>query len=182
MRQIEGIMEAMEVLRPHWDEIEADFQRQNERYLTMATTDSEVVGRVLRAHLIIENFLNSYLVDVFKFENFDDLRLSFSQKAKMLPQSKDGAAWVRPGIIQLNSVRNKYGHQLNHVVEFHQISAIQEVLSVSRPGKEFRTPIDAIEAFVPVACAFLAVPPQQLADVFAKAFSYVHTATPAESE
>lgn len=180
MRDIEGIEEAMEVLRPHWGDIEADFHRQNERYLAMASTDHEVVGRVLRAHLIIENFLNSYLVDVFKFEDFDDLRLSFSQKAKMLPQSKVGAAWVRPGIIQLNAVRNKYGHQLDHTVDFPAISAIMEVLDVARYGQAFSTPIDAIEAFAPVACAFLTVPPQHLSDAFAQAFRYVHTTTPVE--
>lgn len=181
MRDIEGIEEAMEVLRPHWGDIEADFKRQNERYLAMAATDHEVVGRVLRAHLIIENFLNSYLVDMFGFEDFGDLRLSFSQKAKMLPQSKFGAAWVRPGIIQLNAVRNKYGHRLDHTVDFPAISAIMEVLSVSRSGQTFSTPIDAIEAFAPVACAFLTVPPQHLSDAFAQAFRYVHTATPVEN-
>ena len=103
MRDIEGIEEAMEVLRPHWSEIEADFDRQNERYLAMAATDHEVVGRVLRSHLIIENFLNSYLVGRFGFEDFGDLRLTFFQKAKMLPQSRSGAAWVRPGILQLKA-------------------------------------------------------------------------------
>ncbi|WP_152455749.1 hypothetical protein [Roseivivax sp. THAF40] len=181
MRDIEGIEEAIEILRPHWSDIEENFQRQNERYLAMASTDHEVAGRVLRAHLIIENFLNSYLVEIFKFDDFDDLRLSFSQKAKMLPKSKVGAAWVRPGIIQLNSVRNKYGHRLDHTVEFPAISAIMEVISVSRSGQEFSTPLDAIEAFAPVACAFLTVPPRHLSEAFAQAFKYVHTATPVDN-
>lgn len=124
----------------------------------MAATDDEVVGRVVRAHLIIENFLNSYLVDIFGFEDFGALRLSFSQKAKMLPQSKIGAMWGRPRIFQLNAVRNKYGHRLDHTVGLPAISAIMEVLSVPRSGQEFSTPIDAIEAFAPVACAFLLFP------------------------
>lgn len=93
----------------------------------------------------------------------------------MLPQSRDRAAWVRPGIIQLSAVRNKYGHQLDHTVEFPAISAVMEVLSVSRSGQEFSTPIDAIEAFAPVACAFLTVPPQHISDAFAQAFKDVHS-------
>lgn len=181
MREIDGIEKAMEVLRPHWSEIEANFNRQNERFIAMAATDHAVIGRVLRAHLIIENFLNSYLVDHFGFEDFGDLRLTFFQKANMLPQSRSGAAWVRPGILQLNAVRNKYGHRLDHIVEFSAISAILEVLSVSRSGHEFRTPIDAIEAFAPVACAFLMVPPQHLSEAFAQAFRDVHSATPVEN-
>jgi hypothetical protein len=178
MRDIEGIAEAMEVLRPHWDEIEANFNRQNERYLAMAATDHEAVGRVLRAHLIIENFMNSYIADSFGFENLDSLRLSFTQKAKMLPQSRSAAAWVRPGIIQLNTVRNNYGHRLNHSVEFVAIDSIMDVLSVSRIGVEFSTPIDAIEAFAPVACAFLTVPPKNLQEAFIEAFSHVRSSTP----
>lgn len=181
MREIEGIMEAMDVLRPHWNEIDAEFERQNARYLEMAATDHEMLGRVLRAHLIIENFLNNYLEDLFGFEDFDDLRLTFAQKAKMLPQSKVGAAWVRPGIIQLNSVRNKYGHRLDHTVEFADINGIMEVLSVSRPEYNFSTPVDAIEAFASVACAFLTVAPKNLSDVFAQAFRYIHTTTPVEN-
>lgn len=182
MRDIEGIEEAMEVLRPHWNEIEEEFNRRNEQYLAMAVTDHEAAGRVLRAHLIVENFLNRYLVDLFGFEDFSDLRLTFSQKAKMLPKSRVAAAWVRPGIVQLNNVRNKYSHNLDHDVDFNAIGAIMEVLSVSRPGYEFITPLDAIEAFAPVACAFLTVPPQHLSDAFSKAFRHMHTATPDENE
>lgn len=181
MRDIVGIEEAMEILKPHWDEIEATFNRQNERYRAMAAADHQAIGRVLRAHLIVENFMNSYLVDVFGFEDFDALGLKFAQKAKMLPQSQSSAAWVRPGIIQLNAVRNKFGHRIEHVVEFSSISAIMEVLSVSKPGIEFKTPVHAIEAFAPVACAFLSLPPPHLSDAFSRAFRHVHTNTPSEN-
>ena len=180
MRDIDGIKEAMEVLSPHWDEIEADFDRQNKRYLAMAATDHLAVGRVLRAHLIVENFMNSFLTDFFGFEELDSLRLSFAQKAKMLPQSKSGAAFVRPGIIQLNAVRNKYGHQLDHTVELSAIGAIMDVLDVSRSDTAFSDPLDAIEAFAPVACAFLTLPPKHLQNEFLKAFSHVHSITPQE--
>lgn len=181
MRDIEGIEEAVEVLRPHWSEIEANFNQQNERFLAMAETDYEVLGRVLRAHLITENFLNSYLVDLFGFEDLGDLRLTFAQKAKMLPRSGSSAAWVRPGILELNAVRNQYGHRLDHTVDFPAIRAIMDILSVARSGFEFRNPIEAIEAFAPVACAFLSVPPQHLSEAFTEAFRYVHTATPVEN-
>ncbi|WP_299919734.1 hypothetical protein, partial [uncultured Roseobacter sp.] len=180
VREIEGINDAMAVLRPHWKDIEAEFDRQNVRYLAMAETDHEAIGRVLRAHLIVENFMNSYLVGTFKLEDFDGMKLTFAQKAKMLPQRKSSAAWVRPGIIQLNAVRNKLGHRLDHVVEFSSISTIQDVLSVARDGVSFESPIDAIEAFAPVACAFLTVPPRHLANAFSEAFSYVHSITPSE--
>ncbi|WP_281928545.1 hypothetical protein [Roseibium album] len=180
MRDIEGIDEAMEVLKPQWSEIEADFAQQNERYLAMAKTDHLTVGRVLRAHLIVENFMNSFLADFFEFEELDSLRLTFAQKAKMLPSRNSSAAFVRPGIIQLNAVRNKYAHRLDHTVEFPAIASIMDVLSVSRSSIGFSDPIDAIEAFAPVACAFLGVPPKHIQDLFIEAFSNVHSMTPLE--
>lgn len=182
MRDIEGIEEALEVLKPHWSEIEEDFNRYNNRYLELASKDYQPIGRVLRAHLIIENFMNSHLVNLFKIEDIEDLRLTFSQKAKMLPQSQTSAAWVRPGIIQLNSVRNKFGHQIEYDVDFTAINSISSILEVSRPGIRFETPVDAIEAFVPVACAFLSAPSAHLSEVFSRAFRYVHTSTPKENE
>lgn len=50
MREIDGIKEAMAVLKRHWEEIEDDFDRHNRHFLELASTDHEAVGRVLRAH------------------------------------------------------------------------------------------------------------------------------------
>lgn len=181
MSDIEGLDNAMEVLRPHWGDIDAETKRHKEQYLAMAATDHEVLGRVLRAHLIIENYLNSYLVDLFGFENFGDLRLTFSQKAKMVPQSKTAAMLVRPGILQINDVRNKYSHRLDHTIGFPAISEIIKFLSWSRSGQEFKTPIEAIEAFAPIAGVFLTVQPKHLSEAFAQAMSHIHIPTPLEN-
>ena len=178
MREIEGIEEAMNVLKPHWAEIEQDFRRNNERFLALIATDHDVIGRVLRAHLVIENFLNSYLQATFELEDFDELRLTFAQKAKMLPSAKASAAFVRPGIIQLNKVRNKFGHELDHVITVGEINSITQILGIARSGTRFATAIDAIEAFAPVACAFLSIPPKHLQEAFIEAFKNVHTYLP----
>lgn len=178
MREIEGIEEAMNVLKPYWGEIEQDFDRNNSRFLALVATDHDVIGRVLRSHLVVENFLNSYLQGTFGFDDFDELRLTFAQKAKMLPAGKASAAFVRPGIIQLNKVRNKFGHELNHVIEFGEINAITQILDIARPSATFAAPIDAIEAFAPVACAFLSIPPKHLQEAFVEAFKNVHTHMP----
>lgn len=180
MREIEGIKEATAVLQPYWDEIENDFNRHNARYLELAAADHQVIGRVLRAHLVVENFMNSYLPDFFGIEDFEELRLSFSQKAKLLPTRKSSAAFVRPGIIQLNAVRNKFGHRLKHEIQFHEIEAITSALKIARAGLDFANPIDAIEAFAPIACAFLSIPPKHLQEAFLEAFKHVHSHTPDE--
>lgn len=179
MNDIDGIHDVLRVLEPHWKTIEADFHRKNERFLALAEADHETIGRVLRAHLVIESFLGEFLAAHYGIDEIDELRLTFAQKAKLLPQAKSSAAFVRPGIIQLNSVRNKFGHRLNHTIEGHEISAIYEVLQVARSGVRFASPVEAIEAFAPVASAFLAVPPPELQQLFMKAFAHVRSYEPA---
>lgn len=179
MKDIDGIHDVLRMLESHWKTIESNFHRQNERFLALAEADHEKICRVLRAHLVIESFLGDFLVVHYGIDGIDELRLTFAQKAKLRPQSKSSAAFVRPNIIQLNSVRNKFGHRLNHTIEGHEISAIYEVLQVARPGIGFPSPVEAIEAFAPVACAFLAVTPPELQQLFVEAFAHVRSYDPA---
>lgn len=179
MKDIEGIEKAVAVLQPYWQDIEADLNRHNERFLKLLAVDHEPIGRILRAHLVIENFLDSFLTDFYEIEDFDDLRLTFAQKAKLLPSRRSSAAFVRPGIIQLNGVRNKFGHKIDHSIENHNLSAIYEVLRHARPNDKFESKVAAIEGFAAVACAFLSVPPRHLQGLFMEAFAEVRSFNPA---
>lgn len=179
MKDIEGMGQALAALQPHWAEIEADFNRHNERFLRLLGVDHEPIGRILRAHLVIENFLDTFLTNFYEIEDFEDLRLTFAQKAKLLPSRRSSAAFVRPGIIQLNGVRNKFGHQIDQAIDNHNLSAIYEALRHARPDIRFATHIDAIEAFAAVACAFLSVPPRHLQELFMNAFRNVRSYDPA---
>lgn len=181
MKDIDGIHDVLRVLKPHWDKIEEHFNHQNTRFLELTSTDHELIGRVLRAHLVIENFLGDFLTIHYGIEDFSELKLTFAQKAKLLPQVRSSAAFVRPGIIQLNSVRNKFGHRLNHSIESHEISAIYEVLQIVRAGMAPASDVEAIEAFAPVACAFLSVPPPELQELFMDAFANIRSYQPENS-
>lgn len=96
----------------------------------------------------------------------------------LLPTKLSAAAFVRPGILQLNSVRNRLGHEIPYEIKMHEIGAISEALRISRSNILFDNPVNAIETFAPVACAFLAVPPPHLQDVFLRAFKRIHSYTP----
>jgi hypothetical protein len=182
MKDIEGIQDALRVLEPHWAEIEEDFNRQNRRFLELAAADHNMIGRVLKAHLVIETFLGEFLTAHYGIEDLSALRLTFAQKAKLLPQFNSSAAFVRPGIIQLNAVRNKFGHRLNHAIEHHEISAIYEVLQIARSGIQFPSQVEAIEAFAPIACAFLTVPPPHLQQIFMEAFANIRSYEPQNTD
>jgi len=178
MKDIDGIEQILSVLAPHWSDIEADFAKHNQRFLELAAADHDLIGRVLRVHLVVESFVDSFLSSHFGIQDLPDLRLSFVQKAKLLPQSGSSASFVRPGILQLNAVRNKFGHRLNHTIEGHEISAVHEALAVARRGVTFAAAVDALEAFGPVACAFLSVPPKHLQGLFVQAFKRVQSNDP----
>ena len=182
MKDIDGIQDVLRVLEPHWNTIEADFHQQNKRFLALAEADHDTIGRVLRAHLVIETFLGEFLMAHYGIDELDELRLTFAQKAKLLPKSKSSAAFVRPGIIQLNAVRNKFGHRLNHTIESHEISAIYEVLQAARSGVRFASQVEAIEVFAPIACAFLSVSPPELEQLFMEAFAHVRSHEPANTD
>ncbi|MDV3459231.1 hypothetical protein RZN05_19700 [Sphingomonas sp. HF-S4] len=181
MRDIHGIDRILAILEPHWEEVEEEFERANRKFLELAETDHDPIGRVLRTHLIVENFLTTYLEQSLDVDDIGDARLTFAQKVALLPNSGDSAAFVKPGIKQLNGVRNKFGHSLDYQVRRADLRAVYAVLEVARQGEEFRDPIEAIEAFAPIACAFLSMPSEGLQDAFADAFRHVNIEPDRES-
>ena len=173
MREIEGIQTVVRKLEPHWPEIMAHFNSENERNRALVAQDHDLLGRVLKCHLVVEHYLNRFLTEHYDISGIDEVRLSFFQKAKLLPDSESSAAFVKPGIVELNAIRNKFGHRLNAVIGNRDLTAINAVLRVARRGARFSAAVERIEAFTTVACTFLIVPPPKLRQVFVDAFAEV---------
>jgi hypothetical protein len=173
MRDIEGIDHVVDKLRPHWNDIDAHFERENYRFKDLFARDHDVLGRVLKCHLIVEHYLERFLGTHFGIDDVSGAKLSFFQKAFLLPNKGVAAAFVRPGILKLNAIRNQFGHTLEPVLTFEDLGAISTILGVARPGVDFEEPINAIEAFTTVACTWLIVPPPGLQQVFVEAFSEI---------
>ena len=169
MRDIDGVEEVVRVLTPHWGEIEAHFREENARYIALFNQDHDVLGRVLKCHLIVEHYLDRFLTAYLKLDDISEVKLSFFQKATLLPNAGSAAAFVKPGILRLNSIRNRFGHTLMPRLNVGDMGAINEALAIARPGMEGE-PIARIEAFTTVAATFLIVPPPQLQQLFMEAF------------
>ena len=105
--------------------------------------------------------------------NIEDAKLTFFNKAALLPSQGSPAAFVKPGIIRLNKIRNRVCHNLGVDIEREELGPIREVLSTARQGAAFAQAIDAIEAFTTVACTWLLVAPPALRDVFDDAFAEI---------
>lgn len=172
MRDVDGIEEAIEKLKPHLDKIEEDFNRENQRFLRLSQQSHDLMGRVLKCHLIIENYLEKYLISELGLNELSSVKLSFWQKAKLIPNQGKAASYVKLGILEINKIRNKFSHNIEAQLRESDISQISEVLRYSRP-KFSGTPIDMIEAFTTVACTFLIVPTPALKKLFKEAFAHI---------
>lgn len=132
----------------HFD---TEFRAISERW----NQDSEIIGRILKAHLFVEHFLNEYLIA--KNPNLgstEEARLTFFQKLVLISHSSDDLAYLIPGIKRLNQIRNRIAHNLgaeitkSDVDVFMSIKAFKamrnEQVSSEQPSK---APVDIIEDF-----------------------------------
>jgi len=173
MRDIEGIDRAIEKLAPFRADIEKYFNSENERFKQLMEKEHDILGQVLKCHLIVENYLEGFLSAHYGIEEIKSTKLSFFQKAKLLPDAASPIAFVKPGILELNTIRNRLGHNLDVEIEPHELVKINQVLEIAREGIEFEGVSEIIEAFTTVACTFLIVKPKELQDVFADAFAEI---------
>lgn len=173
MRDIEGIDRVILKIRPFLPEIERNFEEENNRFKALLAQDHDPIGRVLKCHLIVENYLERFLADHLRNPDIAEAKLSFFQKAKLLPTRGHAVAFVKPGLLCLNTVRNKFGHTLRPDLKMGELEPLLQVLRVARPNAAFQDPIEVIEAFTTVACTWLIITPPHLQQVWADAFSEV---------
>lgn len=177
MRDIDGVEEVVRVLTPHWQEIEAHFHAENARYIALFNQDHDVLGRVLKCHLIVEHYLDRFLTNFLRLDDISDVKLSFFQKATLLPNAGSAAAFVKPGILKLNSIRNRFGHTLAPRLRVEELGAINEALATARPNLQGGV-IERVEAFTTVAATFLIIPPPNLQELFMRAFREIRVNAP----
>lgn len=177
MRDIQGVDEAIRELDPHWEAIAAEFEARNQAFMALMNRDHVTLGRVLKCHLVVEHYIDQFLAHHFGADDFLKARLTFHQKAVLLPQRASPAAFVRPGIIRLNRIRNGFGHRLDAKMDLADLEPILRVLEIARKDVSFAEPVEAIEAFTTVACTWLMVPDEALGQVMARALAKIRVIT-----
>lgn len=145
----------LDLFAPLMDEMTKEAQAEIDRFDAAFSADHNAIGRILRVHLVIEQYLNEHIKAEYKIDNLEELKLTFTQKTKLLKDGLSAAAFVKSAIQNVNSVRNKFSHTLTPKIEWGAINNVTDVLKVARKGAVYSEPIDAIEAFASVACAFL---------------------------
>jgi hypothetical protein len=167
---LEKIPEIITKLQPYWKRIENHFNQENERFKDLFRRDHNTIGRILKNHLIVEIYVNRYLIEKLHLSGMDNAKLTFFQKAMLLPEKDPRCAFVRPGIIELNAIRNKLSHSLLYEIRNDHILEISHFLEIARKGITFTDKINKIESFTPIACTFLVTSPEDIDQIFSRVF------------
>jgi hypothetical protein len=116
MRIIDRIEEVVQKHKKEFKNIEVEFNKQNEKYKAFLYKDHDFIGRLLKFHLITEYYLNEYLQNKYPDVDFNDVDLRYYQKLNLLPLNDYRVAFIKPGLKQLNRIRNKFSHNLSATV------------------------------------------------------------------
>ena len=173
MTLIKGTAEAAAVLRPHWKEIESWFASENTKYLYLVNREHTTFGRLLKCHLITEIYVEKYLCEELSLPTISRARLSYYQKVMLLPEHGAPSAIIKPGLLLLNTVRNRFAHNLDANVSVDELQSMVDVLVLSRHDARQHGAVEIIESFATLACTWLLVPPPPLKELFANAFRNV---------
>ncbi|MGY8656066.1 MAG: hypothetical protein ACKVJX_20795 [Verrucomicrobiia bacterium] len=90
--------------------------------------DVGAIGRVLRAHLIVEHYLTAYLQGANpKLGDLDDAKVGFAKKVDLLGNTNSLFSSLVPGIRRLNTVRNRLAHNLSVSVTTDDVNSFRSV-------------------------------------------------------
>ena len=169
----ESMRKAIEVLRPHWQEISKQFEDDIREYELYSRKDSEIFGRIIKCHLISELYLERYLIRKLSVPNLSDARLSYHQKAMLLPEQNAAPALFKPGLLTLNKLRNKFAHKLDSTLSKNELSTMTAMLIMSERPVSTMDAIEMVEKFTALSCACLNPTPSRIEELFANAMQYV---------
>lgn len=144
-------------LRPHKALIDQRFNESRERANKLFSREHELIGRILKNHLILENYITRHLEVVSPGHNWRTARLRFAQKVALLPKDDPHMQLLIPGIREINDVRNLFGHQIEAQLSMESVKACLDLLESTHPyfNKKYTSPMDVIEDFTQHACASL---------------------------
>ncbi|MBF4494458.1 hypothetical protein IR010_18075 [Flavobacterium sp. MR2016-29] len=173
MRIIDKIEEVIKQFSQHFDKIEDEFNLHNDYFKSLIYSEHDTIGQVLKHHLVVEHYLTNYLQASFTTLDFDSAKLSFSQKANLISIHDTRASFVKPGIIELNRIRNKFAHNLKVELSLRSMNEMLKVLKISRKEKEYDNPLEVLIDFSTVASTFLIVNTEEINLLFQEIFDAI---------
>lgn len=111
--------------------LEKQFLEFNDKISMLMNNEIDELGTVLKSHLIIENFIDEYLIAAYPtITSWKGARLTFNQKLELINNSKTILALFYPAIKELNSLRNKFSHQLSYKIKENDLKEIKSQIAI----------------------------------------------------
>ncbi|MBW4788827.1 hypothetical protein BVZ31_04715 [Alcaligenes faecalis] len=118
--------------------------------------DFEFLGYLLSCHLVIEHYLDEFLMTLGTKLRWEAAKLTFSQKTSMFPPDlfPHGAETIA-AIRHLNSLRNKVAHNIKVKAVDLDFEPFNLFLSLTCKGKKSvpTEPIAVLEDFTSLVCS-----------------------------
>ena len=135
----------------------SSWQKNTRENKKMLETNHDHVGKIMTYHLIIENMINKTLMHHFKYDEkkFQDIKLNFAQKQKLLPIAGKIYELTIPIIAEVNMVRNKIAHNLGYDLQTLKTPEIDHYLSNSEKGDINLIPLEQKIEKVTIFCISL---------------------------
>lgn len=111
--------------------------------------DFNFIGYLLACHLVIEHYLDEFLLSRAPDLAWDKPRLTFAQKADLFPHAMfPNGDEVVAGIRHINALRNKLAHNLETKAEEFDYLPFTRLLEKISWEMVPTTPMELLEAFV----------------------------------
>lgn len=117
------------------------------------SSDSINIGKILKAHLYTEYYLNKYLLELYKLKEKKVANLSFDQKIKFIDTKKDSLTSLLPAINKFNKIRNNMAHDLGYLLTideanyFKNIEEFKSYFFITKTQINENSPVDVYELF-----------------------------------
>ena len=112
------------------------FEEADDKFKTLADQPHDDLGLVLKCHLMVEHGLKDYLSSVKGLKNIDRAKLTFKQCVVLLDDADKQLLRYKPLAIQLNQMRNRFGHELQTKIEDFDFSAFEKAVKPYVAGYE----------------------------------------------
>ncbi|TDP71704.1 hypothetical protein [Roseateles toxinivorans] len=117
--------------------------------------DFNFIGYLLACHLVIEHYLDEFLLSRAPDLMWEKPRLTFAQKADLFPHAMfPNGDEVIAGIRHINALRNKLAHKLETKPEEFEYLPFTRFLEKSNCESVPTTPLELLEAFVNTLSAY----------------------------
>ena len=141
------------------DEVKGDWNNFNNEFSILWSQSVDELGVVLKSHLVIESYMNRFLIKAYPNILWSEMRLTFIQKLSMCDFETSAIQIYSTGIKELNTIRNRFAHRISYQLKIDDYKTINRMMTMW--SKAYGTPpetgLNLFYSFVLAVCVSFSV-------------------------